>query len=313
MSPPGGIDRNAAGIRGAIASFIREVFENTSLGFDSYINRPNKITFFWESCCRTILKLLSLNNAGLTLDPNLSLSDSTMHFIKTSSESCSDYGPVGGFSIWFALLIVPIGLVRKNISVVWMISLFGLIYLLLFCLFVPWGLWGNRYLTATFVPLSIALIVQVEAGSLVWIKYILRSIILICVLITPITSFNRSPSDIAAILKNRQLFQLRENAKIVPILKDVSTLADGNKNVKLALIAQFDSWVLPFFDISGIELIPKGRTQISLKALKEEGVHYILILDGQLSADDMKRCRLLRSYLGIGSFLNRSSYLFEII
>ena len=313
MSPPGGIDRNAAGIRGAIASFIREVFENTSLGFDSYINRPNAITFFWEKSCRTILAQLGLNNVGLTLDPNLSISDSSMHFLKTSSESCSDYGPVGGLAIWFALVTVPLGLLRKKISVVLMVSLFGLAYLLLFCLFVPWGLWGNRYLTATFIPLSIALIVHVEAGSVVWSKYLLRSIILVCVVITPITSFNRNPCDIVAIVKDRQIFQLRENIRMVPVLKDIATLGSGNKNVKVALVAQFDSWVLPFFDIKGIQIVPLGHTQVTLKSLKERGIRYILILDGQVSTDVMKGCRLLRLYPGNGGFWNRSSNLLEII
>jgi len=115
-----------------------------------------------------------------------------------------------------------------------------------------------------------------------------------------------------AAIQDRQNYQLKENQILIPIVKGIDVLALKDKNCTIALCAGEDAWILPFFEIKGINLIPTPIASLSLDALKTTKVKYILFLQLEPPSLFQNKGALLAKYQGGGGFWGRSSYIYQI-
>jgi len=310
FAPTGNDARNYDGLKGAIATSIRHLFSNTTLGVESFINSNSDLIGMWQSLCRSVLSLMSLSNKGMQLSPYITLDDNSMKFLKTGSETCSDFGPIGSVSLWASLVLLIVGVNKR--TRLWYFSLFGIGYIFLFSYFIGWGLWGNRYLVVSLIPLSLVLVVIVETSNYNWVKVLFRITILASIILVPLASYNKGPRDLLAAIQDRQDFQLKENQILIPIVKGIDELALKDINCTIALCAGEDAWILPFFEIKGINLIPTPIASLSLDALKTTKVKYILFLQLEPPSLFQNKGTLLAKYQGGGGFWGRSSYIYQI-
>jgi Dolichyl-phosphate-mannose-protein mannosyltransferase len=310
FAPPGNDARNYDGLLGGLATFIRYIFSNTTFGLESFFISFNQLTNIWEYICRKTLYILHINNLGMQLSPYIRLDDSSMRFIKNGTETCSDYGIIGSAALWTAIYVFFRDIFRRNF--LWWISLFSISNLILFSIFVGWGLWSNRYLVISFVPITVILCVQIETINIKLIKILYICLILLSIIFTPITSFNRRPVDIVSMIEDRNSYQIREKYSLLPIIKEIESLVNNQKKCKIILCAGEDAWILPFFNIKGTEIIPIPFRKLDISNLIKIKANYLLLLDNSPLVGYEGTIKMTHRFDGTGGFWGRSSYLYTI-
>ena len=297
--------RNRDGLGGALATFIRYVFANSSFGYESFFYNKPDFYSFWESLCRKVLALFHLSNKGLMYQWFFELNDSNIRFLRDGTENNSDYGLIGSISIWFSLLFVVIN--ARTRSAIWYVISFGLLYLAMISVGIGWFLWTNRYLVAPFFCFVIGFIFTLENSKHKISKYFVRAVIIVSISLAPFTSFNRGPKDISEMVNDRLNFQLKERPTLKPIFAALTSISNSlDHRAKLQLYAGEDSWILPVFEIKNFEV-----TMGANKKIASGDFDYLLVLQSDLPEIDSKKYGLIYEVRGPGGYWGKSSYIFR--
>jgi len=126
---------------------------------------------------------------------------------------------------------------------------------------------------------------------------------------TVLASFNRKPSDITEAISHPDIFQLRENPRILPIYEDIKQLVNTKQIESLTLFAGEDAWILPFYHINKLKVYSTPNSS-NIK-LKNKDV--ILALQCDIPDNIKKHLKIIRIYKGGGSFWGRDSTLYQYI
>jgi len=236
----------------AIASCIRRLFDNTSLGYESFIHET-RIKLVWENICHNIISILNLTDQGFVKVNFFTTSEASMRFIIDGSESNCDYGIIGSLSLWLSIILSAVFFIIK--SKIKYFALAATCYFIILNGILGYGPWSNRYSLGAFVLSSAVLSIFIVALRSKFIYFLFCSIALVSIIATPIYSFNKSPSAIREYIKNRNVSQLYENPLIIPIYNDVHDyIMEKNINT-LYIYAGTDSWILPFLQFKKIKII----------------------------------------------------------
>jgi len=299
---------NPDGISGALATTIRYLFENTTLGYESFFRNGSFLIRLWEYLCKEILLYLGIANKGIQNASTILLNDNNMRFLKEGTEVGSDYGLIGGCAIWYCIyrLIYDI----RRISVFWLLNLFAILNLFIISIFVGWGLWGSRYFITTFMLWSVFLIINVEESKNKKLKYATRLIIIISIFLTTLCSFNKRPVDIIYSINNRMNYMTQENCAVQPILSDITNFKSPTKKIRLGLFPGRDAWTLPFFDLNNVVIVPVSNSKPI--TVYKDLVDYVLYLVKDPSAEELNHLKLIKKYYGSGGFWGRNSSVYII-
>ena len=302
--------RNFDGFSGALANFIRYIFSNTSTGLESYFTSFYQITQIWESLCRQILHYLHITDKGIQVAWTLKLDDNSMHFLKTGSETCSDYGPVGSLAIWVSIVYILKN--RLTIDVKYILILVTFLALFLFSYVIGWGLWANRYLLFIFVPLTILVSIIIQDAKSKIISNYFRICVIISSVLTILCSFNKTPADMINCITNRESYRLKENVSITPIINQMHQVIQKDRFVNVAISAGDDAWILPFYDIENLRMVPLPLNKYKNGIPNKDRLDYVLFLQTEPPDNITKNITLMCSFIGTGGFWGRNSYLYKI-
>ena len=99
---------------------------------------------------------------------------------------------------------------------------------------------------------------------------------------------------------------------LYPILKEIKSLGIKHNKCKVILCGGEDAWILPFFDIKGIEIIPIPIRSLDINSINKVKANYLLMLDNTPFLSHSEKVTLTTKFEGIGGFWGRSSYLYTI-
>ena len=294
-------------IKGALANLIRVIYCNTTTGYESFVNRDTMLTHVWEAFSRNTVKILHLTNLGFQKDINIYLDDTNMRFLKNSTESESDYGPIASLGLWFSLIYVFLRINIKNPK--WWLALSGFIYLFCINAVIGMGLWGNRYMIGGIVLTTTLLSISIGQTKIKILHLLFLITCIFSMTFTALASFNRKPSDVTEAISHPDIFQLRENPRIIPIYEDIKQLVNTKQIESITLFAGEDAWILPFYHINKLKVYSTPNpTNMKLK-----NKDVILALQCDFPDNIKKHLKIIRIYKGGGSFWGRDSTLYQYI
>jgi hypothetical protein len=248
--------RNTDGLKGAAANTLRYAIANLSTGIEPWL-KPDTITPWWEQRCRSLLDTLGLKDVGYRRDYD----DARLVFNRIGWDAASDFGPLGTFSLAIALLALCWWRITEPW---WRLAFVASILLGVVAYTVAWMPWNNRFLLAPFSLLAVALV------SLAWrlgwrgLQWGLLGISFYSVIMYPLTSFNKRPSDLVAAVSQRESQEFKERPTLLPVVASVRKWLKQHPKGEVLLFAGSDSWVLPF--LSKADLRTRPSTQARLAA-----------------------------------------------
>jgi len=269
--------RNADGFNGTVANLVRYVIGSTDIGLDVG-NRQSPFAAQLETVCRSVLKLMHLENVGYRPDFN----DANLQFVKTEWESTTDFGPLGTLSLWMAVYMLLQRPARDDLR---RICMAGLLSLLLLCATVGWMPWNMRFLMLPFLLFTLATTIFLtgpEARGLVGQRVFLL-LALGSAILFPLYSFNKSPRDLWRSVTMREWMTVKERPGMAEIIDDVDGRHELIGQTPVVLSAGGNSWVLPILQMRDLRIIPSPIVDLSLLRNVASRHHtqsvYILLLN----------------------------------
>jgi len=304
---------NMDGLKGACATFIRRLFENSGFEYIFYKSADSFFNF-WSYVCVQTLNILRLRDLGYCLSNDIKFSDSNLRFISNGQEASTDFGLLAGISIWFSLFTVLKSFFVKTYGRILSISALGSLFL--FSYFSTYGPYSNRYCLIPFTISSIALIKLVYTHCNDKTKYCFSILLCLAAIIPPLISYNKKPSDILRSIYDRSDMELAENYRLYPVFANLKELSKKGELKVLGVCTSGDGWIFPFYDIlPNIKIvllsdyiIPSKYSEINYSIKNLNKCDYIISLDRSLPIIFSKKWKPVYSYVGSGGFgLNGSN------
>ncbi len=270
-------DTNRDGVRGALANGIRYAFGAVNFGVDQ------RGSGFLRRACAGALRITGLHDVGYRGMPR-GYDDSNFTLLKTGQETGSDFGVVGFLSFVGSVWIVLRGGWRTT---EWRLAASGFVCLGTLCAIIAWAPWNFRYLLLPFLLFLLAFLLSVSAyfERIPWLRWLALLVILHGVFLYPIGSFNKAPRDLWA-----SIFQ---------VVQAVRDAVSEKQMAVLFLDADTDSWVLPFFQIKRLNVLPRpGMTEAPVPAgLLQNGQSAgLLVLNLPFSPEEEKGWKMYRRF-----------------
>jgi hypothetical protein len=266
---------NHAGLRGALANFVRYMAGLTDVGLSS--------TFLSEAA-QWVVRHIGCANAGLM--PNQT--EAEVRILNDGWEASSSFGPLGALSIWYSFLI---GIVSKN-RLARRLSLSALAAIGVVCLTTNWMPWNNRFLMLPVVLGSIALTVAVASKQ----SDVGRGALLVLAVwsgvIWPIHSLNKNPRGLVDSIRHRQDFAFKERPTMEPVIRDIQDRANHGQLRQLTVCAGSDSWLLPFFSVKDLRV----ELQPDAERLPLVPGRYVMFLDRAPEGEMASHLEIIERY-----------------
>jgi hypothetical protein len=227
---------------------------------------------FLRRACLRALRITGLHDVGYKGMPSR-YDDSNFTLLKTGMEAGSDFGVVGFLSFVGSVWIVLRGGWRTT---EWRLAASGFVCFGTLCAIIAWQPWNFRFLLLPFLLFLLAFLLSVSAyferkPSLRWLALL---VILHGVFLYPIGSFNEAPRDLWASIFHRDDATFKERPGVQPVVKAVRNAVAEEHMAVLFLDASTKAWVLPFFQIKKLHVLPRPR-------MTEAPVPAGLLQDGQ--------------------------------
>ena len=242
---------NRDGVRGALANGIRYAFGVVNFGVDQ------RGSGFLKRACAGTLRITGLHDVGYKGAPR-GFDDSNFTLLKTGWEAGSDFGVLGFLSFVGSVWIVLRGGWRTK---EWRLAASGFVCLGILCAILAWQPWNFRFLLLPFLLFLLAflLVLSVHFEKKAWLQLLALLVILHGVFLYPIGSFNKAPRDLWAAIFHRDDATFKERPGMQAVVQAVrDTVADEHMSI-LFLDAGADAWVLPFFQIKKLHVLPRPR------------------------------------------------------
>jgi hypothetical protein len=295
---------NNDGIKGGIANFIRYMSSGFSFGF--YLsNSYTLLTYFFERICLAILKFLHLTNMGCF--PRFP--DSTLHFIKDGGEGSSDYGPIGGVAIWFAFYYSITRFISRNL--IWKLSIVSMLLIFILAMTSSYGPWNNRFHMLAYILAVIAMVLASENLGKIEKDYVLPIIISSYIILNPFFSQNKNPKSFMPAILNREEFKLLENPGYIEIYRDITKRVNEEHINNLVVFAGSDAWMLPFFSIKEIKLVPEPDSDRLISTINATKSKYVLAINRDLPLKIRMHLIQVRNYNEQGDMGVSSLYMLK--
>jgi len=280
---------NNDGIKGGIANFIRYMSSAFSFGF--YLtNSYTLLTYFFERVCLAILKFLHLTNMGCF--PRFP--DSTLHFIKDGGEGSSDYGPIGGVAIWFAFYYSITRFISRNL--IWKLSIVSMLLIFILAMTSSYGPWNNRFHMLAYILAVIAVILAFEKLGKIEKDFLMPIFIAFYIILIPFFSQNKNPMSFIPAITNREEFKLLENPGYIEVYNEISNRFKKEEIGSLVIYAGSDAWILPFFSIKGLAIIPEPDTSKLINAIHGKKNTYLLCINRDLPNNIAPNFTIVKTY-----------------
>ncbi|HEY0791325.1 MAG TPA: hypothetical protein VGD78_09715, partial [Chthoniobacterales bacterium] len=266
---------NRDGARGAVANVIRYVFGTLSLGIDG-ANQDSGMSGLLRKACRGLLHLLHVTNAGYRSDFN----DDNFRFLKIGFASSSDFGLPGAL----AMLSSPLVLLRfRSAPALVLMVLAGLLSLVFTSSTIAWMEWNARFLCLPLVLFGVAFSVAVFSNPdrNRAFQAVIAFVVIWSAVSCPFLTFNDRPADLAGAVHHRERLQFSEYAPMQAVYDRVIRLKAGAPQTPWFLVADENSWTLPFLARSGLNVQPASQWSAILDWEKQNPAKpaYVLVLD----------------------------------
>ena len=293
FGPKAQVERNTNrdGLRGTMANAIRYAFGAVNFGVDQ------KGSGFLRRACLGALRITGLHDVGYRNMPPR-FNDSNFTFLKTGWETGSDFGVVGFLSLVGSACIVLRGAWRTT---EWRLAVSGFVCLGTLCAIIAWTPWNFRYLLLPFLLFLLAFLLSVSAyfERKPWLRWLALLVILHGVFLYPIGSFNKAPRDLWASIFHRDDATFKERQGVQPVVQAVRNAVAEEHMAVLFLDARTNAWVLPFFQIKKLHVLPRPRmTEAPVPAgLLQDGQSAgLLVLDLPFSPEEEKGWKMYRRF-----------------
>jgi len=293
FGPKAQVERNTNrdGLRGTMANAIRYAFGAVNFGVDQ------KGSGFLRRACLGALRITGLHDVGYRNMPPR-FNDSNFTFLKTGWETGSDFGVVGFLSLVGSACIVLRGAWRTT---EWRLAVSGFVCLGTLCAIIAWTPWNFRFLLLPFLLFLLAFLLSVSAyfERKPWLRWLALLVILHGVFLYPIGSFNKAPRDLWASIFHRDDATFKERPGVQPVVQAVRNAVAEEHMAVLFLDARTNAWVLPFFQIKKLHVLPRPRmTEAPVPAgLLQDGQSAgLLVLDLPFSPEEEKGWKMYRRF-----------------
>ena len=284
-------DTNRDGVRGALANGIRYAFGAVNFGVDQ------RGSGFLRRACAGALRITGLHDVGYRGMPR-GYDDSNFTLLKTGQETGSDFGVVGFLSFVGSVWIVLRGSWRTP---EWRLAASGFVCLGILCTIIAWMPWNFRYLLLPFLLFLLAFLLSVSTyfERKPWLRWLALLVILHGVFLYPIGSFNKAPRDLWASIFHRDDATFKERPGVQPVVQAVRNAVAEEHMAVLFLDARTNAWVLPFFQIKKLHVLPRPRmTEAPVPAgLLQDGQSAgLLVLNLPFSPEEEKGWKMYRRF-----------------
>jgi len=284
-------DTNRDGVRGALANGIRYAFGAVNFGVDQ------RGSGFLRRACAGALRITGLHDVGYRGMPR-GYDDSNFTLLKTGQETGSDFGVVGFLSFVGSVWIVLRGSWRTP---EWRLAASGFVCLGILCTIIAWMPWNFRFLLVPFLLFLTASLLRVSwyFERMPWLQLLALLVILHGVFLYPIGSFNKAPRDLWASIFHRDDATFKERPGVQPVVQAVRNAVAEEHMAVLFLEARTNAWVLPFFQIKKLHVLPRPRmTEAPVPAgLLQDGQSAgLLVLDLPFSPEEEKGWKMYRRF-----------------
>lgn len=300
---------NNDGLPGAVANFIRYCFGTIDIGVD-VANRTSPAPAWFETGCRTFLRLVGLNNVGYRNDFN----DQNLCFLRGGFESASTYGPIGSVALIACLIFV---FTRPLSDPIWKLAATGLASLSLVAYTVAWMPWNTRFLMLPFCLFTLALTLWIlrsneDTGRKRFLSSAYFVAILFSATVFPLNSFNKNPASLWLAIRDRPRLEAQERIGMLEIVRDLRARSSTLRPGVLMLCAGGDSWVLSILEIRDLHVIPSPTldAQTLLAASRNSSRNssgkepvYVLALNRQLEPSLLEHMTEVKRYAETDSAL----------
>jgi hypothetical protein len=282
---------NRDGVRGALANGIRYTFGAVNFGVDQ------RGSGFLKRACAATLRITGLHDVGYRGMPH-GYDDSNFTLLKTGLETGSDFGVVGFLSFVGSACIVLRGGWRTT---EWRLAASGFVCLGILCTIIAWTPWNFRFLLLPFLLFLVAFLLSVSAyfERKPWLRWLALLVILHGVFLYPIGSFNKAPRDLWASIFHRNDATFKERPGVQPVVQAVRNAVAEEHMAVLFLDASTNAWVLPFFQIKKLHVLPRPRmTEAPVPdGLLQDGQSAgLLVLNLPFSPEEEKGWRMYRRF-----------------
>jgi len=282
---------NHDGVRGALANGIRYAFGAVNFGVDQ------RGSGFLRRACLRALRITGLHDVGYKGMPSR-YNDSNFTLLKTGMEAGSDFGVVGFLSFVGSVWIVLRGGWR---TMEWRLAASGFVCFGTLCAIIAWQPWNFRFLMLPFLLFLLAFLLSVSAyfQRKPWLRWLALLVILHGVFLYPIGSFNKAPRDLWASIFHRDDATFKERPGVQPVVQAVRNAVAEEQMAVLFLDASTKAWVLPFFQIKKLHVLPRPRmTEAPVPAgLLQDGQSAgLLVLDLPFSPEEEKGWKMYRRF-----------------
>jgi hypothetical protein len=240
-------NKNTDGVRGGMANAIRYTFSSVNFGADE------KGAEFLTRQGRHALQILRLRDLGYRSD----LSDSDFLVLKKGWGGASDFGLLGFLALVGSVCILLRGAWR---TAEWRLATGGFLNFGIVCISIGWTPWCLRYLMLSFLLFLLAGILSLQGlylGRKPWPGWLLCVAILHGIAVYPLFSYNKSPRDLWTAIARREDATFKEKPGMQEVFDGVQNAVFEKKMAILFLHAGGNSWVLPFFQIEKLQMIPR--------------------------------------------------------
>jgi len=282
---------NRDGLRGAMANAIRYAFGSVNFGVDQ------RGSEFLKKACVGALKITGLHNVGYR-NMRPSFNDSNLTFLKTGWEAGSDFGVMG-----FLSFVGSVGIVLRSAwrTTEWRLAASGFVCLGALCLIVAWTPWNFRYLLLPFLLFLLAFLLKIGAycEKRAWLQGLAYLVIFHGIFLYPIGSFNKAPRDLWASIFHRADATFKEKPSMQPVVQAVRDAVAKERMAVLFLDAGTGSWILPFFQIKKLHVLPRPRiTEAPVPAglLQHGQAAGLLVLNVPFSPETGKGWEMYRKF-----------------
>jgi hypothetical protein len=281
-------NKNNDGLRGATANAIRYGFGAVNFGTDE------RGAGFLDRKCLQLLNLLGLHNVGYREDYD----DAHFALLKKGWEAASDFGVLGFFSMAASVCIMLRGAWR---TIEWRLAASGFLCFGLVCATVAWMPWNLRYLMLPFLLFLLAFILTLDKSFVrkPWLKWLVYLLLVHGIIVYPVRSFNKSPRDFWAAIVRRDDATFKEEPSMEEVFQEVRNDVGKEKMRILFLKAAGDSWILPFFELKKLKVIPCPHITEppAVTGLLHEGESAgLLVLDSPFTPKEDKGWRMYRQF-----------------
>lgn len=248
--------RNNDGLKGAAANTIRYTAANLSTGTEPWL-KTDPSTHWMEQRCRDLFRIAGLVNSGYRSDRD----DSRLNFASKGWDSHSNFGPIGTLGLGIALLAL---IWWRPLETWWRLTVVAGALMGVVAYSVAWMPWNNRFLLAPFSLLAIATVCLAWRTGWRQLRWVILWISIYSVIVYPLTSFNKHPSDLVGAIIQREQQEFKERATMLPVVASVRMWRKEHPEGEILLLAGSDSWVLPFLTQKDILVRPTSKTHLAL-------------------------------------------------